>query len=27
VRRGELFGEMAVIDDSPCMATAFALED
>ena len=27
VRRGELFGEMAVIDDSPRMATAFALED
>lgn len=27
VRRGELFGEMAVIDASPRMATAFALED
>ena len=27
VRRGELFGEMAVIDDTPRMATAFALED
>ncbi len=27
VRRGELFGEMAVIDGSPRMATAFALED
>ncbi|MGE4062306.1 MAG: cyclic nucleotide-binding domain-containing protein [Rhodospirillaceae bacterium] len=27
VRKGELFGEMAVIDGSPRMATAFALED
>jgi CRP/FNR family cyclic AMP-dependent transcriptional regulator len=27
VRRGELFGEMAVIDNSPRMATAFAVED
>jgi len=27
VRKGELFGEMAAIDGSPRMATAFALED
>lgn len=27
VRKGELFGEMAVIDSSPRLATAFALED
>ena len=27
VRKGELFGEMAVVDSSPRMATAFALED
>ncbi|MCC6913749.1 MAG: cyclic nucleotide-binding domain-containing protein [Rhodospirillaceae bacterium] len=27
VRKGELFGEMAVIDGSPRIATAFALED
>lgn len=27
VRRGELFGEMAVIDGSPRMATAFTLEE
>ncbi len=27
VRRGELFGEMAVIDGSPRMASAFTLED
>ena len=27
LRKGELFGEMAVIDGSPRMATAFALED
>ena len=27
VRRGELFGEMAVIDKSPRLATAFAIED
>lgn len=27
VRQGELFGEMAVIDDSPRMATAFTLEE
>lgn len=27
VRKGELFGEMAVVDNSPRMATAFALED
>src|SRR3954466_12826277 len=27
VRRGELFGEMAVIDGTPRLATAFALED
>lgn len=27
VRKGELFGEMAVVDTSPRMATAFALEE
>jgi len=27
VRKGELFGEMAVIDNSPRMATAFTLEE
>lgn len=27
IRKGELFGEMAVVDNSPRMATAFALED
>lgn len=27
VRKGELFGEMAVIDDSPRMASAFTLEE
>ena len=27
VRRGELFGEMAAIDNNPRMATAFALEE
>ncbi len=27
VRKGELFGEMAVVDSSPRMATAFALEE
>jgi len=27
VRKGELFGEMAVIDNSPRMATAFVLEE
>src|SRR5579862_299308 len=27
VRKGELFGEMAVVDGSPRMATGFALED
>ena len=27
VRRGELFGEMAVIDNAPRMASAFTLED
>ncbi len=27
VRKGELFGEMAVVDNSPRMATAFAIED
>lgn len=27
IRKGELFGEMAVVDNSPRMATAFALEE
>ena len=27
IRRGELFGEMAVVDNSPRMATAFTLEE
>ena len=27
VRKGELFGEMAVVDNSPRLATAFALEE
>jgi CRP/FNR family cyclic AMP-dependent transcriptional regulator len=27
IRKGELFGEMAVVDDSPRMATAFTLEE